>query len=314
MLLASNIKLAMIAAGFAGSLAITTGLSGEAGRAPARADGPAMVELHAGTVRYRVAGDFTRAGRPAESPVVTARIADPIGIMKAQVTAADYQRCVDDRACKPLMPEVVVRSDRPAVQVSWRDADAYAAWLSRRTGETYRLPTDDEWAYAAGSRWRDDGVRIEDGDPSRRWLARYERESELKEAAAGEGEAKPVGSFGANENGLLDLSGNVWEWTSTCFVRMALEEGAPPPTVNCGVRVVEGQHRSYVTDFVRDARAGGCTAGVPPSNLGFRLVVNRADASRITPSIFGKSSAVGMALWSRIALLRWLLPREVRRG
>jgi hypothetical protein len=35
---------------------------------------------------------------------------------------------------------------------------------------------------------------------------------------------------------------------------------------------VEGQHRTYVTDFIRDARAGGCAVGTPPSNLGFRLV------------------------------------------
>jgi hypothetical protein len=42
---------------------------------------------------------------------------------------------------------------------------------------------------------------------------------------------------------------------------------------NCGVRVVEGQHRAYVTDFIRDAKAGGCAVGVPPDNLGFRLVV-----------------------------------------
>jgi len=41
---------------------------------------------------------------------------------------------------------------------------------------------------------------------------------------------------------------------------------------NCGVRVVEGQHRAYVTDFIRDAKAGGCAVGVPPDNLGFRLV------------------------------------------
>jgi hypothetical protein len=41
---------------------------------------------------------------------------------------------------------------------------------------------------------------------------------------------------------------------------------------NCGVRVAEGAHRAYVTDFIRDARAGGCASGVPPSNLGFRLV------------------------------------------
>jgi hypothetical protein len=41
---------------------------------------------------------------------------------------------------------------------------------------------------------------------------------------------------------------------------------------NCGVRVAEGRHRAYVTDFIRDARAGGCASGVPPSHLGFRLV------------------------------------------
>jgi len=61
------------------------------------------------------------------------------------------------------------------------------------------------------------------------------------------------------------------EWTNICFVRTALDE-AGKPTVNCGARVVEGQHRIYVTDFIRDARAGGCAAGLPPSNLGFRLV------------------------------------------
>ena len=38
------------------------------------------------------------------------------------------------------------------------------------------------------------------------------------------------------------------------------------------MRVVEGRHRAYMTDFVRDARSGGCSAGVPPTNLGFRLV------------------------------------------
>ena len=42
--------------------------------------------------------------------------------------------------------------DQPVVKVSWRDASAYASWLSRKTGRTYRLPTDEEWVFAAGSR------------------------------------------------------------------------------------------------------------------------------------------------------------------
>jgi formylglycine-generating enzyme required for sulfatase activity len=271
MLIAANIKLLMIAAAFASPLAIFAGLLGHV----EHEDHPAVVEFRPGTLQYRLAGEFTRAGKPVEAPMVTARVARRFAIMKTQVTAREYQRCVDERACKPLAVNVAILPDRPAVLVSWRDAQAYAGWLSRRTGVTYRLPSDEEWAYAAGSRWRDDAVSIDADDPSRRALARYEREVQLKEAAAIDGDPKPVGSFGANEHGVLDLAGNVWEWTSTCFTRVKLDDPAAVPTVNCGVRVVEGQHRSYVTDFIRDARAGGCAAGVPPANLGFRLVAER---------------------------------------
>ena len=126
---------------------------------------------------------------------------------------------------------------------------------------------------AAGTRYQDDGLPVDDSDPSKRWIARYEREADLKKSEI-DGAVRPIGAFGTNENGLLDIAGNVWEWTNTCFVRTALHETGKvvSTTANCGVRVVEGQHRAYVTDFIRDARAGGCAAGVPPSNLGFRLV------------------------------------------
>jgi formylglycine-generating enzyme required for sulfatase activity len=273
MLLTSKIPLALLAAaGFAGPFAMQTSIPVKPEAAAVQQ--PALIELAPGVVPYRVAGDFTRAGKPAEAPLVTARIEHAIGIMRAQVTAGEYQRCVAEGGCK-ASGAASAATDRPVVQVSWHDANDYATWLSRRTGVTYRLPTDEEWAHAAGSRWRDDGIAVDANDPSRRWLERYEREAKLRQATEGPSEPQPVGSFGANENGLVDLSGNVWEWTSTCFTRVALDETARAPTVNCGVRVVEGQHRSYVTDFVRDARAGGCAAGIPPANLGFRLVVER---------------------------------------
>jgi formylglycine-generating enzyme required for sulfatase activity len=273
MLIAFKLKIALAcAAGLAGPLAVAPLLSDSGSPDSVIRDQQAIVDLQPGIVSYRTAGDFTRAGRQAEAPLLSVRFARPLSIMKHEVSAAEYQNCVDQGACRALDRSVVVTADRPAVQVSWHDADAYAGWLSRKTGEHYRLPTDEEWAFAAGSKFRDDGLPVDDADPSKRWIAQYERESNRE--LAPDGAPRPFGSFGANDNGLLDISANVWEWTSTCFVRTALDDAGRviSKNSNCGVRVAEGRHRAYVTDFIRDARAGGCAVGVPPSNLGFRLV------------------------------------------
>jgi formylglycine-generating enzyme required for sulfatase activity len=272
MLIAFKLKLVLACvAGLAGPLAVAPLLSDAGFRGGANGIEQAIVVVRAGNVAYRVAGDFTRNGKQAAAPLRQIRFERPLAIMKHQVSSADYQACVDDGGCRALDRGVAIAADRPAVQVSWHDTTAYAAWLSHQTGERYRLPTDEEWAFAAGSRFADDGLPVDDDDPAKRWIARYERESERN---AGSNAARSFGSFGINENGVADLAGNVWEWTSTCFARHRLNEAGETVSAkpNCGVRVVEGQHRAYVTDFIRDARAGGCAAGVPPDNLGFRLV------------------------------------------
>ena len=146
------------------------------------ARGPALIDLQPGAISYRAAGDFTRGGKPAEAPIVAIRLERPLAIMRHQVTAGDYQRCVLAAACQPLAADVAVSDELPAVKVSWRDADAYAAWLSRGTGQHYRLPTDEEWAFAAGSRYRDDGVAVDANNPAKRWLARFEREAARQES------------------------------------------------------------------------------------------------------------------------------------
>src|SRR5436190_6174097 len=272
MLIAFKLKLALAcAAGLAGPLAVAPLLSATDTRGGALVVEQAMVQVHAGALSYRVAGDFTRGGKQAAAPLRTIVFEKPLAIMRRQVSAADYQACVDDTACRALERGVAVAADRPAVQVNYHDAVNYAGWLPRKTGAHYRLPSDEEWAFAAGSRFKDDGLPVDEDDPSKRWIARYERESERK---PGSSAPRAFGSFGINENGLADVAGNVWEWTSTCFVRSALDGAGNSVSskANCGVRVVEGQHRAYVTDFIRDARAGGCAVGVPPDNLGFRLV------------------------------------------
>lgn len=160
------------------------------------------------------------------------------------------------------------------VGVSWRDATAYAEWITKRTGLLHRLPTDEEWVFAAGEKARDEVLPLADpSDPSRAWIARYEAEANRERPVVLD--PQPVGRFGRNENGLQDVAGNVWEWTNTCFLRMTLAPTGATQIVNanCGVRVVQGAHRAYMTDFIRDPRTGGCAVGVPPANLGFRLVI-----------------------------------------
>jgi formylglycine-generating enzyme required for sulfatase activity len=232
---------------------------------------PAVVALQPRPFYYRLAGEFTRDGKPVDAPSRMARLDRTLTIMAYQVTAADYQRCVLDGACPSAAP-VVDPSDRPAVKISWHDASTYAAWLSRRLGATYRLPSDEEWAFAAGSRFRDDGYADDTAEPAERWLRQYEREADRDDSF--DAAAHAIGSFGANENGVFDFAGNVWEWTNSCFVHQTLSAGAAEASIaNCGVRVVEGRHRTYMTDFIRDPRNGGCAVGKPPANLGFRLVL-----------------------------------------
>jgi formylglycine-generating enzyme required for sulfatase activity len=290
MLIAFKLKLALAcAAGFAAPLAVAPLVSDPPAR-DARPPAQEIIELKSGNLSYRLAGDFTRAGQPVEAPLRRLTFTGPLAIMKRQVSAAEYQMCVDDGACRAMDRDVTVATDRPAVQVNWHDASAYAAWLSRRTGDTYRLPTDEEWAFAAGGKFADYGLPADGNDPARRWIARYERESTNGNDSA----TRAFGAFGANENGLLDFAGNVWEWTATCFVRSVLDEAGATlkQSSNCGVRIAEGRHRAYVTDFIRDARAGGCAAGPPPSNLGFRLVREPKSWIGALASSIGKAAGI----------------------
>ena len=228
--------------------------------------------LIAASFTYRVAGDFSRGGKPVEEPARELRLPADLVVMKRQVTVGEYARCVDEGAC----PRITVASgsqDVPVVGINWHDATAYAAWISRKTGVTHRLPTDEEWTFAAAEKARDEALPLIDpSDPAQAWIARYEAESSRERPQATT--PQPGGTFGTNSKGLDDFAGNVWEWTDTCFIRATLDDGGERITnTNCGVRVVQGDHRAYMTDFIRDPKSGGCAAGVPPTNLGFRLVI-----------------------------------------
>ncbi|RWK24643.1 MAG: formylglycine-generating enzyme family protein [Mesorhizobium sp.] len=238
-----------------------------------------LVTLKPGSFNHPQPGGFLKDNHPAPAPVLKETIDAPLEIMKFQVSASDYDRCVSDGACKPADSRLA--GNVPATGVSFIDAQAYANWLSARTGETWRLPTDLEWAFAAGERFRADieGGEGDPSDPARRWLTQYRNEVALGRKP--DPEPRPPGSFGLNSRGVADIAGNVWEWTSTCYAHATMSsDGTVSSIANCGVHAVEDFHRTYMSNFIRDGKSGGWAVGTPPDNLGFRLVRERGGLLR----------------------------------
>ena len=88
--------------------------------------------------------------------------------------------------------------EHPVVLVSWKDAQAFCHWLSKKSGLNYRLPTEAEWEYACRAGGKDELYGKLDA------IAWYEFNSD--------GHTHPVGRKQPNSLGLYDMLGNVWEW------------------------------------------------------------------------------------------------------
>ena len=209
-----------------------------------------------------------KAGPPQETPSHAVTV-QPFSMDRTEVSNTEYADFV--RETGRTAPTHWIGNKAPfgqelwpVVNVSFDDATAFAAWRSKRDGVAYRLPTEQEWEYAArngersdlypwGPEWRDDAAVLKDATP----------------AAVG---SRPNGK---NRWGVFDLIGNVWEWTAS---KASVYPGNPAVVPNSIQDWVTIRGGCYVSDPAKsDAPVSACLREfVPPSTkttlLGFRLV------------------------------------------
>lgn len=239
---------------------------------------PEMVVIPAG--KFKMGSPRSETGRlDDEGPQRTVRIGYQLAVGKYEVTWAQYNVCVEAGECTAAKDDGFGQGDRPVTNVSWSQATGFAAWLSRKTGKTYRLLSESEWEYAARAgttgRFSNDGT---DAD-----LCQIANGMDISDVAYWRNSAcndgfrntAPVGSFAANAFGLHDMHGNVEEWVHECYAddySRQPPDGSPTPIVGfCAEMVRRGGSWFSGVVSLRSANRGRLVKLTEGDLTGFRL-------------------------------------------
>lgn len=212
--------------------------------------------------------DFAYVPQLAEHPVVLPD-GHKIFVQKYEVTIAQWNSCHADGACEQALRPPAGHDARtvPATGLNFSDVSQYLAWINSKARHPFRLPTSKEWAFMAQKVMpkKHDPIFT---DPDLRWASAYLTEGLAPRVL------KDQGAFSTSPEGIVDLDGSVWEWTSDCYAGTGI---APDPE-RCPAYYVAGEHMAVIPFLVRDPARGGCAVGAPPAHLGFRLVTDKKPA------------------------------------
>ncbi len=204
------------------------------------------------------AGEFMMGAAPGEArrsqremPQHKVVIPRSLGVSKFEITFEEWDACVADGGCNHRSgDEGWGRERRPVINVSWHDAQEYVNWLSKRSGQVYRLLSEAEWEYAtrAGTQ-----TPYHSGNEMASNQARFKSVS----GASGQEKSVTVGRYPPNLFGLHDLHGNVREWTEDCrhenFRNAPSDGGSWVNGGNCDYRVIRGGSWGDRKSFLRSA-------------------------------------------------------------
>ena len=219
--------------------------------------GPAMAKLPGGTFL------MGSSNAPTEMPRIEVTLKS-FSISQYEITFEDYERFA--RATSRKLPRSEDR--QPVNNVSWHDAVDYTDWLTRESGQLYRLPSEREWEYAAragsdGTYWWGDS--FEDNRANCKGCgSRWDNRT-----------TAPVGSFTPNDFSLHDMVGNVMEWTISCYHpnyedapnQVQIWEGG-----DCSKRMVRGSAYDTPVAHLRMTMRLKHSPNIRAANLGFRVV------------------------------------------
>jgi formylglycine-generating enzyme required for sulfatase activity len=219
-------------------------------------------------------GEFTmgspdhETGRAdTEGPQHAVEIAKAFAVSRFDVTFDDWDACFSVGGCPQVGESKFGRGRRPVTNVTWDDAQQYVRWLSKMTGQPYRLLTESEWEYSARAGtsttyWWGDEIGIGNANCvgcGSNWDKRA---------------TSPVGSFKPNPFGLYDMGGNVWQWVQDCYhdnYNGAPADGSAWISGDCSLRVDRGDSWTTAGQSMRVAARGLYNAGSRNYGLGIRV-------------------------------------------
>jgi formylglycine-generating enzyme required for sulfatase activity len=216
------------------------------------------------------AGSFmmgSTKGKKRELPVKKITIKKPLAVSRYEITFDEWDACHAEGGCsKKPFDRDWGRGKRPVMNVLHTDIAEYMAWLTKKSGHTYRLPSEAEWEYAAraGSEteftW---GDQMKSGAANCRGCGT--KWSGIKSA--------PVGQFKPNAWGLYDVHGNVLEHVTDCWTKSHKKlptDGSPLVTKKCLSKVVKSGAWYYLSRVSRSSSRARNDTRVFSYFIGFR--------------------------------------------
>ena len=261
---------------------------------------PTIVVVPSGS--FSMGSPITETGRyDNEGPMHPVTFQTTFGVGVYEVTRGQFREFVEDsghetgEACWTFeqrrwreraernwrYPGFPQTDQHPVVCVNWHDANQYVEWLSLKTDQQYRLPTESEWEYAARAGTTTTYYWVNDMDGSG-GQCRYANGADLRTALFwragcddGHEFTAAVGSYLPNPFGLHDMLGNVWEWTQDCWsddYSDAPSDGSAYRVGQCELGVLRGGSRYVSTEGIRAAHRFRFDPTSRNQNTGFRVV------------------------------------------